>query len=185
MQYSSWSFRCSWSIAYRRCANYILTQNFASMHWVKTGARLDYLVSMEPKTTIRYEKHLSFGIWCGIHQRFYFMLHILLFDNGATEHNNIDNLLTLQRRNNGRDSVSNHQPHDCLLSRLFRRRSTKTSELRVTGLCAGNSPWTSEFPAQTASNAENVSIWWRHHEYTRYNCKLLLFRLICSMRNYT
>ena len=28
---------------------------------------------------------------------------------------------------------------------------------------AGNSPGTAEFPAQRASNAENVSIWWRHH----------------------
>ena len=28
----------------------------------------------------------------------------------------------------------------------------------------GNSPVTGEFPAQMASNAENVSIWWRHHE---------------------
>ena len=53
--------------------------------------------------------------------------------------------------------------HDCLLNRLFRRRSSKTSKLRVTGLCAGNSPVTGEFPAQRASNAENVSIWWRHH----------------------
>ena len=60
------------------------------------------------------------------------------------------------------DSVSNHQPYDCLLNRLFRRRSKKTSKLRVTGLCAGNSPVTGEFPAQMASNAENVSIWWRH-----------------------
>ena len=34
---------------------------------------------------------------------------------------------------------------------------------RVTGLCAGNSPGTGEFPGQMASNAENVSIWWRHH----------------------
>ena len=34
-------------------------------------------------------------------------------------------------RHNGRDSVSNHQPHDGLLHRLFRRRSNKTSKLRV------------------------------------------------------
>ena len=59
-----------------------------------------------------------------------------------------------------------HQPHDCLLNRLFRRRSKKISKLRVTGLCAGNSPVTGEFPAQMASNAENVSIWWRHHVTT-------------------
>ena len=37
---------------------------------------------------------------------------------------------------------------------------------RVTGLCAGNSPVTGEFHAQMASNAENVSIWWRHHGFT-------------------
>ena len=64
-----------------------------------------------------------------------------------------------QWRHNGHDGVSNHQPHDCLLNRLFRRRSKKTSKLRVTDLCAGNSPGTT----QRASNAENVSIWWRHH----------------------
>ena len=66
-------------------------------------------------------------------------------------------------RLNGRDSVSNDQPHDCLLNSLFRLRSKKTSKLRVTGLYAGNSPETGEVPAQRASTAENVSIWWRHH----------------------
>ena len=71
----------------------------------------------------------------------------------------------LRWRHDGRDSVSNHQPHDCLFNRLFRRKSKKTPKLRVTGLCAGNSPGTGEFPAQMASNAENVSIWWRHHDF--------------------
>ena len=71
--------------------------------------------------------------------------------------------IALQWHHNGHDRVSNHQPHDCLLNRLFRRRSKKTSKLRATGLCAGNSPGTSEFPTQMASNMENVSIWWRHH----------------------
>ena len=46
----------------------------------------------------------------------------------------------LEWRHNGRDCVSNHQPRDGLLNRLFRLRSKKTSKLRVTGLCAGNSP---------------------------------------------
>ena len=41
--------------------------------------------------------------------------------------------------------------------------SKKTSKLRATGLCVGNSPVTGEFPAQMASNMENVSIWWHHH----------------------
>ena len=30
-------------------------------------------------------------------------------------------------------------------------------------LCGEFLPGTGEFPAQMASNAENVSIWWRHH----------------------
>ena len=70
-------------------------------------------------------------------------------------------------RHNGRDYVANHQPHDCLLNRLLRRRSKTTSKLPVTGLCAGNSAVTGEFPAQRASNAENVSIWWRHNVILR------------------
>ena len=72
----------------------------------------------------------------------------------------------LQWRHNGRDGVSNHQPHHCLLNRLFMRKWKKTSRLRVTGLRMGNSPVTGEFPAQMASNAENFSIWWRHHVET-------------------
>ena len=71
----------------------------------------------------------------------------------------------LQWRHNGRDGVSNHQPRDCFLNSLFRHWSKKTLKFRVTGLCAGNSPEAGEFPAQMASNAENVSIWWRHHAW--------------------
>ena len=71
---------------------------------------------------------------------------------------------SLRWRHNERDGVSNQQLHDRLPKPLFRRRSRKTSKLRVTGLCEANSPVTGEFPAQRASNAENVSIWWRHHE---------------------
>ena len=74
---------------------------------------------------------------------------------------------TLHWRHNDHDGVSNHQPRGCLLNRLFRRRSKKTSKLRVTGFSAGNSPVTGEFPTQRASN-ENVSIWWRHHEYVAW-----------------
>ena len=53
---------------------------------------------------------------------------------------------SLHWRHNGRDCVLNPQPYDCLLNRLFRRRSKKTSKLCVTGLCEGNSPGTGEFP---------------------------------------
>ena len=50
----------------------------------------------------------------------------------------------LKWRHIERDGVSNHQPHDCLLNRLFRRKSKKTSKLRVSGLCEGNSPVTGD-----------------------------------------
>ena len=77
---------------------------------------------------------------------------------------------------NGRDCVSNHQPHDCLLNRLFRRRWKKTSKLRVNGLCVANSAGTGDFPAQRDSNAENASIWWRHHVWLRcWNHDLIIF----------
>ena len=61
---------------------------------------------------------------------------------------------TLRWCHNGRDGVSNHQSHHCLLERLFKRRSKKTSKFRVIGLCAGNSSVTGEIPAQMASNAD-------------------------------
>ena len=88
--------------------------------------------------------------------------------------------IVLQWRHNGRDGVSNHQPHDCLLNRLFGRRSKKTSRLCVTGLCAGNSPVTGEFPPQMASNAEIVSIWWRHHECVGIEVKIMTNRAMWS-----
>ena len=72
-------------------------------------------------------------------------------------------IMALRWRHNELDGVSDHQSPGCLPNRLFGRTPKKTSKLRVTGLCAGNSPGTGEFPAQKASNAENVSIWWRHH----------------------
>ena len=53
-------------------------------------------------------------------------------------HNNTAKFEPLRWRHNGNVGVSNHQPHHCLLNRLFGCRSKKTSKLRVTGLCAGN-----------------------------------------------
>ena len=73
--------------------------------------------------------------------------------------------LSSRWRHNECDGVSNDRRIDCFLNPLFRRRSKKISKIRVTGLCEGNSPVTGEFLSQrAASNAENVSIWWRHHK---------------------
>ena len=70
----------------------------------------------------------------------------------------------LRWRHNGRDSVSNHQPHDSWFTQPFIQMQIKENikAPRHWPLC-----W--EFtvdrwiPAQMASNAGNVSIWWRHH----------------------
>ena len=93
----------------------------------------------------------------------YYMVSVTVVSTGAGDDMLPNSFSPLKWRHNGRDSVSKHQPHDCLLNRIFRCRSKKTSKLRVTGLCAGNSPETGEFPAQMASYAKNVAIWWRHH----------------------
>ena len=73
-------------------------------------------------------------------------------------------VLTLQSRHNGCDDVPI-------------TKTKKTSKLRVTSLFAGNSLVTSEFPKQKASNTENVSIWWRHHESVEFvsACWLLMW----------
>ena len=75
-----------------------------------------------------------------------------------------DLLPMLQWHHNEHYGISNHQPHNCLL----KCRSQKPSKLHVIGLCEGNSPVTSEFPTQRASNVENVSIRWRHHEQLKH-----------------
>ena len=87
---------------------------------------------------------------------------------------------TLQWRHDERDGVSNL---NCLFNRLFRRRSKKTLNLRVTGLCDGNSPVTGEFPAQRASKAENASISWRHHEWNLGQNKKPCFPKIFGKRH--
>ena len=72
---------------------------------------------------------------------FYPCMKIFLFYWNSVAHKCINKLdHTLYWRQNDHSSVSNHQPHGCLLNRLFKRRSKKTSKLRVTGLCEENSP---------------------------------------------
>ena len=53
-------------------------------------------------------------------------------------------------------------------SRLFTQPFVQTQIKKIPatrhwGFCEWNSPLTSEFSTQRASDAENVSIWWRHH----------------------
>ena len=71
-------------------------------------------------------------------------------------------LTSLQWRHNVGDGVSNQQPHDCLLIRLL------TAQIKVNIKAPRHWPlwgeFTGEYPEQRASNAENVSVWWRNHD---------------------
>ena len=84
----------------------------------------------------------------------------------------------LHWRNTDRDGVSNHRRLDCLLNRLYGRRSKKTSTLRVTGLCEGNPSVTDVLPSPSASNAKNVSLWRRHHGCALYSIPLFAHMVI-------
>ena len=57
------------------------------------------------------------------------------------------------------------------------------ADLRVTGLCPGNSPVTGEFPVQRGSNTEKVPIWWRHHVKEEYNTGYWECIILYTIRN--
>ena len=120
-----------------------ISDNYPTMHHFVTEICTDCCYKMV---------HCGIWDWC-----------VVVYGTG---HHGFVNLVSLQWRHNERDGVSNHQRLDYLLNCLFRRRSKKTSKIRVTGLCKGNSSVAVEFPAQRASDAENVSIWWRHHIFS-------------------
>ena len=117
--------------------------NFQCSQWLKFHQNQYIYVSvMYPPITL-----ITFSIFSLLRGRWWFSLlsDATLTNKGSHTNAPVIDYITktkelLQWRHNGRDSVSNHQPHDCLLNRLFRRRSKKTSKLRDTGLNAGNSP---------------------------------------------
>ena len=69
----------------------------------------------------------------------------LFFIHPSALHSSVCLSVSLQWCHNERGSVSYHQSL-FLLNCRFRRRSKETSKLRVTGLCAGNSPVTGTSP---------------------------------------
>ena len=70
----------------------------------------------------------------------------------------------------------------------------KISKLRVTGLCEvippeplceGNPPVAGGFPSQRASNAENVSFWWRHHGWPHTHAVCVVCVVINGIKRLT
>ena len=95
---------------------------------------------------------------------------------------NVHLIILQQWRHDERNGVSNHRRLDGLLYRLGRRRSKKTPKLHVTGRPEGNPPVTGGFPSQRASDAENVSIWWRHN--VDFCCAFLLISIGRSLKEF-
>ena len=128
--------------------------------WVITGKTSSIGRSMSPSHK-NYVKTLCHSDATWLHKSGLTMAHAMASCLTAPRH--YLKHCSLHWRHGCRDGISFHRRLDGLLNRLFRRGSKKTSKLHVTGLCEGNSPVTGEFPAQRTNNAENVSIWWRHH----------------------
>ena len=87
-------------------------------------------------------------------------------------------LVPLHWRHNGYDCVSNHQPHNCLLNRLFRHRSKKTSKLCFTGLCVGNSPGPVNSPHKWPVTGKYWAILQRDPTLHNINDKEYLHRML-------
>ena len=78
---------------------------------------------------------------------------------------------------NGSDVVPNHQPHHCLLNCKFRRRSEKTSKLPVTGLCAGNSPY-SQWQSLAPFIGNSTNRWCQKQHYNLQLCLQILCKYV-------
>ena len=81
---------------------------------------------------------------------------------GSPWHDVIISIATLLWRHNGRDGVSNHQPQ--FIQAQIKENIKAPRHWPLCREFTGNQ-W---FPAQMASNTENVSIWWHHHEFSCY-----------------
>ena len=148
----------------------MLTTNKTSTLYITNLCEGNHRLRVAPLTRVQYYGE-NFQILKspGHEQRFYLLCGILIFQRPLspnrwkiTEHYNGVMMGTMASQITNLTIV--------YFNRLFGCRSKKTSKLRVTGLCAGNSPGNCEFPEQMSSNAESVSIWWRHHEMQTHLC---------------
>ena len=96
---------------------------------------------------------------------------------------------TLHWLHNDHDGVSSHQPHGCLLNRSFRRRSKKTSKLRVIGLCVGNSPGPVNSPHKGPVIRGKCFLLmtssWKVYIMATLGCRCSIFALMCTQPDQT
>ena len=94
-------------------------------------------------------------------------------------------LSALQWCHNGRlNMASQITSLTIVYSTVYSGADQRKYQICVTGLWAGKSPVTGEFPSQRASNAENVSIWWRHHASVRTSGYHSVYRSIGTSTHY-
>ena len=110
----------------------------------------------------RYVKYPSITLWNVFIKVFHTKSFIKIISGMWQISRKAYNLITIQCRKNERDGVSNHRCLHCLL--LFQVQVKENIKApRHWPLW----PVTGEFPAQKASDAENIPIWWRHHDMFR------------------
>ena len=112
---------------------FFITESATSIGQAKPGAWGHQLLGMFGRRSAMYGSH--YDSWCA-HQVIGWCFKIMYQDNLCRAKQGTYTSL-LQWCYNGHDGVSNHQPHDCLSNRLFRRRSKKTSKLRVLAFARG------------------------------------------------
>ena len=139
------------------CTQMIIGQNIQLIwsHYKVWACVTRTWTALHTPSNDKADSYMTFQHWAQCIQRIMYMVHTLLCLCCGVELVNFTNF-TLHWRHNERDSIWNHQPHDCLLNRLFRRRSKKISKLCIICLCAGNSTGTGEFPTHIGAVAWKI-----------------------------
>ena len=122
-------------ICHRQIGKYRLDPTLWQARYIDPKIPLPRICKIRARSLSVYSCHMRAIL---ANQTTFYILHVFShWDRSLTNDQDLFILHALEWRHNGRDGVSNHQPHVCLLNRLFRRRSKKTSKLRVTGLLRG------------------------------------------------
>ena len=148
------NYHTPWMPAALNCLMYLISE-FMLPH-VKRNISvcpLTLRMSLSTISTFYHRRHVIQYLTNSLAIASWFIFNIVTLNTCTNQHRHLVTCLefhvprisasiSLRWRHNGPNGVSNHQPGDCLLNRLFSRRSKKASKLRVMAF---------------------VSIWWRHH----------------------
>ena len=120
------------------------------------------------------------GLHIETHTEIYFVTFVTVTDVFSVVKQSMSNCLAPHYSDVIMSAMTSQITNFAIVYSTVYRRSKKTSKLRVTGLCEGKSPMTGESPLPMASNADSVSIWWRHHNRSSSNAEMFLMVLLSS-----